>query len=75
MIFKVYIMKSHAPCTVAHGGYVKIGHIYNGHLAALFPEVTDKKFFGMELECIVGFDCEEIQLSLILPWKKFVAYH
>ena len=46
----------------------------NGRLPALFPEVTHKDFFRSELEYTVGFDREEIQLSLISPWEKFVAY-
>ena len=44
----------------------------SGLLAALFLEVTDPGFARRELECTVG---EEIQLSLISPWEKFVAYH
>ena len=46
----------------------------NGRLAALFPEVTHEDFFRSELEYTVGFDREEIQLSSISPWEKFVAY-
>ena len=42
---------------------------HNGRLAALFPEVTHE-----ELEYIVGFDQEEIQLSLISLWGKIAAY-
>ena len=47
---------------------------HNGHLAALFPEVTHKDFSLSELEYTAGFDREEIHLSLISPWEKFVAY-
>ena len=46
----------------------------NGRLAALFPEVTHEEFLRRELEYTVGFDREGIQLSLISPWEKFVAY-
>ena len=47
---------------------------HNGRLAALFPEVTHEEFLRRELEYIFGFDRKEIQLSLISPWEKFVAY-
>ena len=47
---------------------------HNGCLAAPFPEVTHEEFLRRELEYTVGLDREEIQLSLISPWKKFVAY-
>ena len=47
---------------------------HNGRLAALFPEVTHKEFLQRELENTVGLDREEIQLSLISPWEKFIAY-
>ena len=33
---------------------------HNGRLAALFPEVTHAEFVRRELECIIGFDGEEI---------------
>ena len=48
--------------------------LHNGRLAALFLEVTHKEFLRRELEYTVGLDREEIQLSLISPWEKFVAY-
>ena len=47
---------------------------HNGRLAALFPEVTHKEFLRRELECAGGLDREEIQLSLISLWEKFVTY-
>ena len=47
---------------------------HNGHLAALFPEVTHEEFLQRELEYTVALDREEIQLYLISPWEKFVAY-
>ena len=48
--------------------------LHNGRLAALFPEVTHEELLQKELKYTVGFDPEEIQLSLISPWEKFVAY-
>ena len=48
---------------------------HNGRLVALFPEVTHKEFLRRELEYTVGLDREEMQLCLISPWEKFVAYH
>ena len=33
---------------------------HNGRLAALSPEVTQAEFVRRELECIIGFDGEEI---------------
>ena len=47
---------------------------HNGHLAALIPEVTHAEFLRKELEFTVGFDREEIQMSLISLWEKFIAY-
>ena len=47
---------------------------HNGRLAALFPEVTHEEFLRRELEYTVGLDREEIQMSLISPLEKFVAY-
>ena len=32
------------------------------------------EFFRKELECTFVFNGEEIQLFLISPWEKFVAY-
>ena len=43
---------------------------HNGCLAARFPEVTHEDFFRSELEYTVGFDREEIQLSLISRGKS-----
>ena len=37
-------------------------------------EVTHAEFFRRGSECTIGFDGEEIQLSLISLWEKFVAY-
>ena len=37
---------------------------HNGHLAALFPEVTRVEFFRKELECIIGFDDEKLLEAL-----------
>ena len=48
--------------------------LHNGRLAALFLEVIHAKFSSRELECTVGFDREEIRLSLISQWETFVAY-
>ena len=45
----------------------------NGRLAALFPALTHKEFLRKELEYTIGFDRNEIQLSLISPWEKFVT--
>ena len=39
---------------------------HNAHLADLFPEATHAEFFRRKLECNVGFEREEIQLSLII---------
>ena len=47
---------------------------HNGRLAALFPEVTHAELFRRELECTIGFDGEEIQMSLISLWEVFVPY-
>ena len=47
---------------------------HNGRLAALFLEVTHEEFLRRELEYTVGLDQEEIQLSLISLWERFVAY-
>ena len=44
-----------------------------GRLAALFLEVTHE-FLRRELEYTVRLDREEMQLTLISPWEKFVAY-
>ena len=47
---------------------------HNGRLAARFPEVTQAEFFRRELKCTVGFDREEIQLSLNFACMNS-AYH
>ena len=57
-----------------HVGYHVPAVLAHGRLAALFPEVTHAEFFRKELECTFVFDGEEIQLFLISPWEKFVAY-
>ena len=66
---------SEVTCTVyvARAIYLELSP-HNGRLAGLFSEVTHEDFFRSELEYTVGFDREEIQLSSISPWEKFVAY-
>ena len=51
-----------------------LNKLHNGRLAVHFPEVAQLEFFRRELKCTVGLDREEIQLSLVSPWEKFVAY-
>ena len=50
-----------------------LNKLHNGHLAALFLEVSHEEFLRRELEYTVGFHREEIQLSLISPREKFVS--
>ena len=64
-IFKAHIVESHVPCD----SYLQISRI----MVAYFPEAIHAKFFRRELECTIGFDREEIQLSSISLWKKFIA--
>ena len=59
---KTHIVESHVPCD----SYLQISRI----MAAYFPEAIHAKFFRRELECTIGFDQEEIQLSLISLWKS-----
>ena len=51
-----------------------LNKLHNDRLAAHFLEVVQSEFFRRELKCTVGLNREEIQLSLISLWEKFVAY-
>jgi len=51
-----------------------LNKLHNGRLAALFLEVTHAESFRKELECTFVFDGDEVQMSLISPWEKFIAY-
>ena len=44
--------------------------LHNSSLEAHFPEVTQARFFQREMTCTVGFDPEEIQLSVIFTVGK-----
>ena len=54
------IVESRALCRTSSMCQLLLNKLHNGHLAALFPEVTHAEFFRRELECILGFNQEEI---------------